>query len=210
MDKNIKGFIEQLATEPDVPNAFNPYNYEVDSNEIRRKNLYSYLIEMKSRNPKILLVGEAPGYRGCRLTGVPFTSEFIIKNGISGLSLFGEGKGYQLENSCLKPTKESTATMFWEIIEKYEFVPLVWNAFPFHPHECNNDKSNRAPKNEELGIGSKYINTLVGLFQVKKVVAIGNNAEKALLNCNISCEKIRHPSNGGKQLFEQGIKKIID
>jgi len=208
MDKRIKEFIEQLATEPDIPNTFNPYNYKLDSNEIRRKNLYCYFNEMQNIKPKILIVGEAPGYRGCRLTGVPFTSEFIIRNGVTGLSLFGEGKGYQLESSEMKPTKENTATIFWEIAEKYKFLPLVWNAFPFHPYKCDDEKSNRAPNKEELCLGRKYINTIVEIFQVEKIVAVGNKAEKVLLNCNITAEKIRHPSNGGKLLFEKGIKSI--
>jgi len=29
---------------------------------------------------KILIVGEAPGYKGCRITGIPFTSGACIRD----------------------------------------------------------------------------------------------------------------------------------
>ena len=44
----------------------------------RRENLKLYLEKMKKLNPSFLLLGEAPGYKGCRLTGIPFSSEKIL------------------------------------------------------------------------------------------------------------------------------------
>jgi len=33
---------------------------------------------MSKINPSILFLGEAPGYKSCRLTGVPFLSERVL------------------------------------------------------------------------------------------------------------------------------------
>ena len=47
-------------------------------NQLRRHNLTRYLSAMEQSRPTLLLVGEAPGYRGCRLTGIPFTSSHTL------------------------------------------------------------------------------------------------------------------------------------
>ena len=52
----------------------NPDLEHLDAAQIRRSNLYNYLSSFLER-PSILIVGEAPGWRGCRFSGVPFTSE---------------------------------------------------------------------------------------------------------------------------------------
>jgi hypothetical protein len=46
------------------------------------------------------------------------------------------------------------------------------------------------------------------MFQIKKVVAIGNKAEESLRKLNISAYKVRHPAQGGKIQFVEGIKQI--
>lgn len=62
------------------PTLFNFYNNDVPGIDIpngagtRRENLKTYLGSFPEV-PEILIVGEAPGYRGCRFTGVPFTCE---------------------------------------------------------------------------------------------------------------------------------------
>ena len=89
-------FIEELAATEVTPIVYNQYSYEHKENAIRRNNLYIYLQQMRRVNPKIMLLGEAPGYRGCRLTGVPFTSEHLLLNNMEGLSLFGKQNGYRL------------------------------------------------------------------------------------------------------------------
>ncbi|WP_207653606.1 hypothetical protein [Clostridium peptidivorans] len=96
MIKNIETFVEELALIETMPNVYNQYSYEQEENFIRRENLMIYLKQMYKLKPKIILVGEAPGYRGCRLTGVPFTSEHLLMNNISGLEIFGRENGYRL------------------------------------------------------------------------------------------------------------------
>ena len=78
---SIETFIASLAAAPSTETAFNPWEASTDVDGIRRNNLSLYLHELLSRQTKILLLGEAPGYQGCRLTGIPFTSEHILVNG---------------------------------------------------------------------------------------------------------------------------------
>ena len=99
-------FIEDLSKVKLPINVFNPYSYDYDENLLKRKNLFLYLQQMAKLNPHVLLVGEAPGYRGCRLTGVPFTSEFILLNGIDEIGLFGKLRDYQKTNEFEKVWKE--------------------------------------------------------------------------------------------------------
>lgn len=164
---------------------------------------------MASLNPQMILVGEAPGYRGCRLTGVPFTSESILLNGLEAVELFGEQRGYQKTHEFEKLWKEATATIVWETLAKALDIPLIWNAVPFHPFQRENPQSNRKPTKTEVIMGRVYLQELIQLFDIKVVVAVGNTAESTLKATGIACQKVRHPSYGGKTIFINGINDVI-
>ncbi len=108
----IKSFVECLAQLEMGTNTTNFYAYDVAVNGIRRNNLALYLarmMELQTKRPSLMLIGEAPGYRGCLLTGVPFTSKAIIQTDIPHWDLFGEQNGYQINSN--KPQREATATI---------------------------------------------------------------------------------------------------
>src|SRR5690606_2206742 len=149
-----------------------------------------YLRHMANVKPKIMLVGEAPGYRGSRLTGVPFTSEYLLMHNKEGLTLFGEENGYQLPIEKEKLLKEATATIIWETMLKEGLVFLSWNAFPFHPHKINEEKSNRMPTKKELMIGEPFLLDLVRLYQIEEIIAMGNKAYESLTKLGIKCQKV--------------------
>jgi uracil-DNA glycosylase len=208
MTKKLKNFVEELALTKVTPNVYNQYSYDAEDNGIRRKNLLIYLEHMYKQKPQVILVGEAPGYRGCRLTGVPFTSEHLLMNNMKGLNIFGREAGYRLEVEKDKLLKEATATIIWETLLKYDIKSLAWNAFPFHPHKAGDGESNRAPLKSELLIGERPLLQMLEIFKIKKVVAVGRKAEETLDKLNIPCSKVRHPAQGGKNDFVDGIRRI--
>ncbi len=210
MSTKIKNFIEELAVAEVTANVYNQYAYICKENAVRRENLYIYLRHMHKQKPKIILVGEAPGYRGCRLTGVPFTSEHLLVNGMEGLALFGEKAGYRLAAHKDKVLIEATATILWETLLKNNIIPLAWNAFPFHPHLEGKPESNRTPIKGELRIGERPLLQMIEMFNIKRVVAVGNKAEETLTRLGMSCHKVRHPAQGGKNEFVEGIRKIVE
>ena len=81
-----KLFEAELFTAESTATLFNHYRDEdrqydrKGAAEIRRENLWNYLDSFR-RVPKILIIGIAPGYQGCRFSGVPFTSERQLCNG---------------------------------------------------------------------------------------------------------------------------------
>lgn len=209
MVSRFDSFIESLASVPSACGVANQYAYESEANSIRRENLRLYLEHMAALRPDILLVGEAPGYRGCRLTGVPFTSEFIMLNGSRSSGLFGQSKGYRKASESTRIYREQSATIVWETLGRLPKVPLLWNAFPFHPYKMDNQQSNRIPNSRELETGKRFLEELVGLFDIGKIAAVGNTAEATLAAMGIACCKIRHPANGGKREFVEGIGRLI-
>ena len=161
---------------------------------------------MKTKKPEFLLVGEAPGYRGCRLTGIPFTSEHILFK--ERFQVFADN-GYKKTDECSGYRREPTATIIWSILNNFNFYPLLWNAYPFHPFESGNLESNRKPTESERDIGSVFLMKLIKLFEVdtQKVVAIGKIAELSLKKyINPNCKYLRHPSRGGKSKFIRDLK----
>lgn len=209
MDRRLIGFVNSLGKVEEIPNVFNQYSNIKTENAIRRNNLLLYLKQMSSIKPEVMLVGEAPGFHGCRFTGVPFTSEYILINGFNETDLFGRNQGYLKTNELPTVKKEQSATIVWETLLNNSFIPLMWNAFPFHPFKEGNPMKNRTPKSRELEIGQEFLEELIEIFGISKIVAVGNNAEITLKKMNVSCIKVRHPANGGKCDFVSGIEVII-
>jgi hypothetical protein len=86
---SIEGFVDRLAAVATGPGCNNFFDHAVPANAQRRRNVGIYLQEMLDRSPKVLLVGEAPGFRGMRITGVPFTNRTMFEGPANSFGLFG-------------------------------------------------------------------------------------------------------------------------
>ncbi len=195
-------FIQQLGEYPASQTVENFYR-----NSALSKNLHCYLHELlRIPGCRILLVGEAPGYKGCRLTGIPFTSGTI----------FDRFDHWLLKR--LRPLltideidSENTATIVWDYLSHKEATPLFWNAFFLHPHLAGNVYSNRAPSAAEMKVGIECLRWLGELYQPDIVAGIGKKGTLAAQKAFPAHEvhSIRHPSHGGKRDFIAGMDRIL-
>lgn len=206
----IAAFVEQLAVVDTGAAANNFFNHAVPENALRRHNLQLYLQEMLERRPKVLLVGEAPGFRGMRITGVPFTNRVILGGAANSFGLFGPGKGYVLPPEAAGVAAEPTATVLWQVLEEVGFLPLLWSAFPWHPHQPGNPLSNRTPRPTETKLGTPFWQELAELFGISAIVAVGNVAQHSLQRSGLDVPKIRHPAHGGRSGFKQGLEQLLE
>jgi len=170
-------------------------------------NLLLYLEYIYDNWNKQIFVGEAPGWRGAKLSGIPFTSTHII--------LEPKHKIWKdLKSKLYIPYSlfEHTANIVWETIpynqDKY---PLFWNVFPFHPHKPNIENSNDSIPRELKVFGEKILLQILDIFKTDYIYAVGLEAKNTLDKFypfkNI--EYIRHPSFGGKELFQKRFKELI-
>ena len=131
-----------------IGGTFNFYR-DGDGAERRRDRLVHYL-EEKGGVP-LLLVGEAPGFRGARVSGIPFTSE---------RQLTGSGPA------------EPTATIVQETLAALELEALCWNVVPTHP---GTETSNRRPTAAEVAASYPF---LTELATGRALLAVGRLAER--------------------------------
>lgn len=123
---NIQEFINNLKSIESSEVLNNQYLLESQSN-----NLNVYLNYLFLNKANILLIGEGAGYKGCFLTGIPFTSGNIIHTS----SLFFPIKN-RLSYSKIREQKENTSTIFYSWFDNHPDIwkrTVIWNAFPFHP-----------------------------------------------------------------------------
>lgn len=195
-------FFNRLQKRASRDQAFNPYK---DPHLLNNLRLYfDYLYALNQDH--ILLIGEAPGYKGCRLTGIPFSSCNLIEN--SQHKLFKDLR----ENIVLQEhVSENTAAMVWEQLDDKNVIPIFWNAFPFHPFNKGKQSSNRAPNSKEVEEGQWYIKELIKIFEPRTIGAIGRKGELALQKLELKTETkyIRHPSYGGKSDFIKHINNVM-
>jgi uracil-DNA glycosylase len=164
---------------------------------------------MRDRGPKVLLVGEAPGFRGMKITGVPFTNRTILEGPANAFGLFGPGKGYALPADAAGIAPEPTATVMWQVLAELDFMPLLWSAYPFHTHVPGRPLSNRTPTLAETAVGAPFWQALIELFPIESVVAVGNVAHRSLQRSGLSVPKIRHPAHGGRAAFTLGLQELL-
>ena len=203
---SVAAFIHLLATAKLPPNCENPYGYERPFAQQRRHNLHHYLQFMVQQKPQQLLIGEAPGYRGCRLTGIPFISPHILA---------GLDERFKQSSASFQPVaewpqiqREASATIVWRTVRDWQPLPLFWNAFPFHPHQPDTPQSNRTPTASEIAAGRPFLEMLLTLFPSIKLIAVGKKADAALTTWGFLHTAVRHPSHGGAKQFEAELKTL--
>lgn len=212
MSRRFDRFIRDLSEVALSPRACNQFAFhggDARGNAIRRRNLRLYLEELDAIGPRLLLVGEAVSHRGGRLTGIPFVSETVMLCGVdlaNGERALGD-RGYRKADLTTRMSTEASATMVWQTIRNIDPLPLLWNAFPFHPFVAGSPFSNRMPTPAELEIGARFLSRLIRLFDIERVAAVGNQASFTLTGLGVVHEKVRHPSQGGKNLFVSGMAR---
>jgi len=180
-------------------NPYECYESELDRPNgaaTRRANLLDYL--EARRSPALLLVGEAAGFRGCRFSGIAFTSE---------RSLAPERWSSRCERGWIEP---SASIVHGELsFLDIESRTLLWNAVPFHPAKDGLLLSNRPPTRGEREAGEEWLMRLVALTHPGLVVAIGRKAAKSLKNLDLGGLAVRHPANGGATLFREQLRAVV-
>lgn len=204
----LDDLITDLATLPGSDTLFNPYApAQGEGASIRDANLRRYLRTMQRFQPDILLLFEAPGYRGCALTGIPVTSERLMLAGADPWGLFGAG--YQQTSDHPGGVAEMTATILWNALyERAPSPPLIWNTVPQHPHEAGNRQSNRTPRVAEQRTGAAFVPRLIDVFGIQQVLGVGRIAQRMLSELGIKHQPVRHPSQGGKADFIAGLDTV--
>lgn len=195
----IQEFIETLSRTQDSAYLANPYRTETC-----RENLRQYLEHIQDEGFDIMLVGEAPGYKGCAKTGIPFTDELQLASPENEFIL-GPWKKPALGSNAPK-SGERTASAVWPVLRELHLVPLMWNIFPFHPHKELNAHSNRPPTSDEQQEGLAIIKELISFMGVERddIYAVGRKAQ-ATLGLDDS-HYICHPSYGKSKVFAEQLK----
>ncbi|MDQ0868013.1 uracil-DNA glycosylase [Arthrobacter sp. V1I9] len=209
MPRSVSTFVERLSAVPSGPGLNNFFDHREPENAERRRNLELYLEEVLDRSPTVLLLGEAPGFRGMRITGVPFTNRTMFQGPANSFGLFGPAKGYVLPVEAAGVAAEPTATVMWEVLAELEFLPLLWSACPWHTHVPGTPQSNRTPRTTEARLGAPFWQALTELFRIETVVAVGNVAHRSLLSSGMDVPKVRHPSHGGRSGFKRGLEQLL-
>jgi len=141
-------FVRRLAS-AEIGSTFNFYR-DGEGADLRRARLRAYLDARRSA--RLLLVGEAAGYRGARVSGIPFTSE---------RQLTGKGPA------------EATATIVQRTLAEVELEALCWNVVPTHP---GTSTSNRRPTRAEVAGGRSFLEEIAS---GRRILAVGRLAAEA-------------------------------
>ena len=168
----MSAFVDRLASAR-IGTTFNQYR----DSKVRRDRLERYLEER--RHAPLLLVGEAPGYRGTRVSGIALTSE---------RQLTGSGPA------------EATATIVHRTLHELGIADdvVLWNLVPTHP---GTETSNRPPTPAEIDASEPF---LLELVNGRRAIAVGR-----LAHARLGGPYVRHPSHGGALAFRCGLAAAL-
>lgn len=190
------------------------YLYAHDTEGQRRwLNLVSYLNYMQDEQPETLLIGEAPGYRGTSVSGVPFLSEGMIKQRRLNDLRLPFTTYYQSAMYDQSSGFEATSRAMWRALDTYsqQRLPLLWAVFPNHPHVIGDITTNRKPVKKEIRAYFDVTNFLIHMYNIKYIVAVGNVAYDTLTSStDYPIVKLRHPARGGEKKFSEGFSIFME
>jgi len=209
-EESIENLIARLRRAELPESVFNLYRLDHPDHDIcggaarRRENLRRYLKAV--RDARWVLVGTAPGYRGARFTGVPFTDEH---------RLCWPGSCYDRTGRREHAWREATAGVVMDLLGARTDV-ACWNVCPWHPHEPGNPLSNADPDAETVGYGLQVLQWLVArLLPQARLVAVGQLAADALRESRVNgkpaqvAAELRHPAHGGADEFREQARSLL-
>ncbi len=202
MSVDLEQIIIRLESRPPSPVVTNPYRFPH-----RSDNLRAYLRSMLARRGRrILLVGEALGYRGGLLTGIPLSSGALMNRAPHPFL-----RSLRDQVHASGQVSEATATIVWAYLQRRRTLPLFWNAFPFHPHREDEASSNRAPTAAEVDEGLVYLQQIAALYRPERIAGLGQCGTDAAASAfpHHTVTRIRHPSHGGKVDFIRGMDTLL-
>ena len=189
---------------------FNPWfeqdrRYDLENGADRRHQNLQWYLTTFAPAAKVLFLGEAAGYGGCRFSGIPFTDEFWLQHQPWQTP-------FQQSSKASRPYKEASGTCVRQVLNETQQPVLLWNVLPWHPRQPRRPLSNRTPTAAELETGR---DTLIKLLQVmprlEHVVGIGRKAQTLLEKWDVELPQtyIRHPSHGGAKIFRAQTRQLL-
>jgi hypothetical protein len=173
----------------------------------RRRNLEVYL-ERVGR-PRIVLVGEAIGYRGGRFSGIAFTSERQLAGDLRERLPWASAGAFAATSANPRLWLEPSGTIVWGALGGEPRGVLLWNAFPWHPHGARGPLSNRAPERGVLAANLHVLSALLSAVDGARVAAVGRTASAALALLGVEAPSLRHPAHGGAGLFRAQLGEML-
>lgn len=203
-----KHFVNALAA-ANLPSVFNPWRDRCavhdrrDAAERRRDNLERMLSAVLDAQVETIWIARDLGYRGGRRTGVPLTDEVHLDR--AGV-LMG---GIALERATQGPAvAERTAAIVWRVLDEIAKPVMLWNVFPFHPHDAGDSMSNRCHTRSEREATWPLLQALIDMIRPRQIIAIGRDAHLALGELGVPTAAVRHPSYGGQREFIEGMYSL--
>ena len=176
------------------------------ADKVRAINLQTYLSTLVAGGSDVVLCGEAPGYAGCRFTGIAFTDEATVirqRPPLQYAAVLTQAKAGK------RPLmKERSGQIVWASLRRAEKLPILFNALPLHPHEPGTALTNRTPSATEVELGQESLTLLLEYVQPRLVVAVGRWAEKSLEGLGCDAVYVRHPARGGKPKFLAALERL--
>jgi hypothetical protein len=192
-----------------LPGVFNPYRDRcsvhdlADAPAVRRANLRTYLSAIEALEVDTIWMGRDLGYRGGRRTGLALTDELRLTD------LARAYPGASPSKATRGPAvAERTAAEIWGVLCRLARPPLLWNVFPFHPHEPGDPLTNRRFSAAELAQVTELNRALLDWLGIERVVCIGQDAAAYAQSFGVAVECVRHPSYGGVQDFRAGMSRL--
>lgn len=201
-------FFELLDAVPVPTDAEFLYDETTDDGRLRRRNLLRYLTVLEGAGSRLLLVGEAPGWRGATITGVPFMSVRELDARPGHLTGRGDGDGFEIPPDPAA-VWEASSRVVWRTLTGWQGPPPAsWPVYPHHPFVPGDPHSNRTPRTAEVSAGFPVVVELARALGNPRIVAVGRKAQGALTASGIAAEAVRHPAQGGATLFEQQVRAL--
>ena len=222
--KQLDNFVRLLKASPSGA-VFNPW-WQIDDNNdigprspaIRRKHLAVYFSERFGK-ARLVVIGEALGYRGGHFSGIPMTSERMLLGKQAEIVVAPQILASIKPRRTSKPSvcpdgfSEPTATIVWGALLKIGVLPdefVLWNAFPWHSFDRRQGMlSNRMPNKSEQTVGLPVLKAFLELVPCDEVVALGKIAAAQLKAIGVKAHCVRHPASGGAKLFRKQIVSIV-